>query len=596
MDHRVAVRLTALSAGALSIALVFFARTPKADACGCFTPPDPTVPIVQAGERIAFQIADGKVTAHIQIQYKGPAEEFGWLLPLPSVPTMNVGTDELFLQLIQATQPQYKLVPEYRGNCPFDPSRFGGNNSAGGAGGGDGSPAPGAPEASPLVVRDTVGPYDYAVLRADSKQPMLDWLDENGFFVPDGTDEAVDPYIHEGAYFLALKLLKGNDVGDIQPVVVEYESDLPMIPIVLTGVAADPNMPVMVWVLGKARAIPRNFLHTEINDAEIDWINAGANYIDVINKAVDEAAQHHSFITEFAGSSDVMKDVLDYPDRFGDLNELRATTDAVSYVEYMNSHGFITAGGAAPPFFAPAYTSQVLAILQKYLPVPAKLLKTLTDQGGNANVYYTSIRYWVETDRLQSPGLYEDLDLDFDPVAMTDELQERVVDPTLAAGELFRKNPYMSRLFTTLSQDEMTRDPVFSFNPELEDVKNVHQGRLIYYCGKIENDTPSTTPAVVITEDGWKLAFPDGTGENPWAGAEWPKSRLIQIEREEGASETVVDNTARIADVIDNKGLSVSYGNGCAVGAGSSAASGIGLGVLVAGLLARRRRRGRVQG
>jgi hypothetical protein len=78
-----------------------------AGACGCFTPPDPSVPIVQAGERILFSMQDGQVTAHIQIQYKGDAADFGWLLPLPSVPTLELGVDELFTQLTTTTQPQY---------------------------------------------------------------------------------------------------------------------------------------------------------------------------------------------------------------------------------------------------------------------------------------------------------------------------------------------------------------------------------------------------------------------------------------------------------------------------------------------------------
>ena len=81
------------------------AYTSDAAACGCFTPPDPSVPIVQAGERIAFAMSNGTVTAHIQIQYQGTASDFGWLLPLPSVPTLELGTDELFTQLIGTTQP-----------------------------------------------------------------------------------------------------------------------------------------------------------------------------------------------------------------------------------------------------------------------------------------------------------------------------------------------------------------------------------------------------------------------------------------------------------------------------------------------------------
>src|SRR6476646_5077301 len=86
-----------------------------ASACGCFTPPDPSVPIVQAGERILFAMSGGQVTAHIQIQYKGTAQDFGWLLPLPSVPTLQVGTDELFTTLTGQTQPKYDFQRVYAG-------------------------------------------------------------------------------------------------------------------------------------------------------------------------------------------------------------------------------------------------------------------------------------------------------------------------------------------------------------------------------------------------------------------------------------------------------------------------------------------------
>jgi len=592
MKHPLAMRLVALSAGVALVALVFLARTPQASACGCFTPPDPTVPIVQAGERIAFQIADGKVTAHIQIQYSGSAEEFGWLLPLPSIPTLDVGTDELFAQLIAQTQPLYKVTREYNGDCWFDPSR--GDSSSEDAGGGNGDGAGAPSDDGPLVFRDSVGPYDVAVLEADSKEPMLAWLDENGFFVPAGTDEAVEPYIREGAYFLALKLLKGNDVGDIQPVVVDYESDLPMIPIVLTGVAADPNMPVMVWVMGDSRAIPRNYHHTEINDAEIDWLNAGANYIEVINKAVDEAERAQSFVTEYAGTSDVMKELLDYAGRFGDLNQLRATIDAVDYVEYLTYNGF-TSGGNTPPFFQPAFTSQALAILQKHLPVPPNLLEELIATGQNANSYYLNFRYMVLEDVIYRPQLYEGLDLEFDPVEMTAELEERVVNPTLAAGALFRDNGYMTRLFTTMSPNEMTRDPVFSFNADLDDVSNVHDARLVYYCGRIEDDSPTTTPAVLITESGWRLVMPNGTGENPWTGLEWPKSHFIEVLREEGAAETVVDNTEEIRQYITGRGLVLpkDRDSGCSAAGGSGGALGLGA-LLALFLLGRRRSRPRV--
>src|SRR5690606_29533556 len=122
-----------------------------------------------------------------------------------------------------------------------------------------------------------------------------------------------------------------QSTGDLQPVVVKYQSQLPQIPIVLTSVAADPDMPVLVWVLGEHRAIPRNFFHTHVNDALIDWFRDGANYIEVVTAAVDEADGHHSFITEYAGTSNIMVDVLDPPGRFGDLDTLRALTDPADF-------------------------------------------------------------------------------------------------------------------------------------------------------------------------------------------------------------------------------------------------------------------------
>src|SRR4051812_15407657 len=158
----------------------------RAHACGCFTPPDPSVPIVQAGERILFAMENGVVTAHIQIQYAGDAQEFGWLLPLPSVPELKLGTDELFNSLINTTQPKYKLIAQYNGSCGVaPPTGRGGLVPAASAGNGVTQDSGNGP----LVIQASIGPYDYAVLKADSKDAMLAWLAANRYFVPAGTDE-----------------------------------------------------------------------------------------------------------------------------------------------------------------------------------------------------------------------------------------------------------------------------------------------------------------------------------------------------------------------------------------------------------------------
>ena len=263
--RRAARLLSVAGAAALSSLAATLVVPADVAACGCFAPPDPSVPIIQAGERILFAHQNGEVVAHIQIQYQGKPGEFGWLLPLPAVPTdhtgkdgIDLGVDELFTQLLTQTQPKYRLK-RVSDQCGSGVGRGGTANAAfsDSAGGADmGAPAA-AP--SPLVVQDSIGPYDYAVLKADSKDLMFNWLRDNKYFVPTGTESAVGPYIRPGAYFLALRLRAGQSTGDLQPVVLRYKSDLPMIPIILTSVAAAPNMGVQVWMLGNGRAIPRNY-------------------------------------------------------------------------------------------------------------------------------------------------------------------------------------------------------------------------------------------------------------------------------------------------------------------------------------------------
>ncbi|HXI56662.1 MAG TPA: DUF2330 domain-containing protein [Polyangia bacterium] len=563
-SHARKVLFAAGLAGAFAV--VTGAASPQARACGCFTPPDPSVPVIQAGERIAFAMKDGTVTAHIQIQYQGSASEFGWLLPLPSIPTMELGTDELFNQLTTTTQPKYRLVRKYEGNCGFGFGRGGTASGPVPASAAPGGAVGDASNNSVLVIQASIGPYDYAVLKADSKEPMLAWLADNHYFVPAGTDETVGAYIRPGAFFLALKLQSGQSTGDLQPVVVKYESDLPMIPIVLTSVAAQPHMGIQVWMLGASRAIPRNYFHTIINDLQIDWWTAGANYNDVVINAVGEADKKHSYVTEYAGTSQVMKQVLNPPGRFGDLTELAAQPDVFSFTEYMWSHNF-------------PRTSQVFSILGRAVPYPPALEK----MGIPPSAFYQQLRYMLGQFMTMNPQAFAGWPgVTYMPDQLVKDLTDRVVKPTLEAGAMFDDNSYLTRLYTTLSPEDMTLDPVFSFNPDLPDVGNVHEATLTYYCGYMQQQNdPSTTPARLVTEQGWSRDFPNGTGvQNPPLITGAAYSRQIQVLRESGGPVIVADHPP-------------SDGCACAVNAGDGYRGAAVLMALLGAVLALRPRRRR---
>ena len=554
---------------------------PPAAACGCFAPVDPSVPVVQAGERILFAHKDGEVTAHIQIQYQGKPGDFGWLLPLPDVPHkrdggegIDLGVDELFTQLTSTTQPKYRLnrVFEQCGSGISRNAAFGASASEDQAAAGTGSQPPQAP--SPLVFKESIGPYEAAVLRADSKDLMFNWLKDNKYFVPSGTDTVVAPYIRAGAFFLALKLKAGLSEGDLQPVVLRYKSDLPMIPIILTSVAATPNMGVQVWMLGAGRAIPRNYFHTVVNEAQINWLNGGRNYNDVIIKAVGEADGKHAFVTEYAGVSSVMRGVLDRSGRFNALPSLATTTNPVAFVEQtLNMF---------------AVNSQLTAILSRVLPLPA----ALASQGVSLSTYYQSFRSYIEGDRARNPGKYADIEAklaDFpnQTLALRDELKAKIADPTLEAAGLFNQHPTLTRLYSTLSPEDMNRDPVFSYNPSLPNYSNDHVATLTYHCGGFFSQQRYTSATLELASGLRRQFTIDQVNNAEFATVDAPYSEQIQILREVGEPEVVVDNTDAIRRAL---GM-----GGCSLGGPRSATPGVStsLGLLVGAsalLLFRRRR------
>jgi len=535
----------------LAAAAALLAPAPEAQACGCVAPQFPSVPVVQAGERIVFSQNGDQVEAHIQIQYEGPAEEFGWLVPVPDVPELLLSTDELFNQVTQQTQPTYRLNRVFPDQCQPNLGRGPVPSADGG-----GSFESGDPD-SPLVARQVIGSFETATLRADDRQAMFDWLDREGFFVPAGTEDVVGPYIKPGAFFVAVKLVSGADTGEIQPLALRYRSQYPMVPLILTSVAANPNMGVQVWVLGDSRAIPRNYLHTVINEEQIDWFNAGQNYNEVVIEATNEAEAGQSFVTEYAGSTDLMDQRLFFPGRFPLRSELDAATDPVAFLEQV--------------IWRFPITGSLQATLAEALPVPTEFL----EQGWDELGFYQNARWltqqWSESD----PEAYAAWAEDFDPVATTETLFQKEVGPIQHAQSLFDDHAYMTRMYTTLSPDEMTRDPIFAFNPDLEDVSNVHDAFFEVSC--------DGTGGTLQLPDGREFRVNDGAR---WvetrAAADVPFSRRIERLFEEGAPTVAVDNSDRISSGLTQAS------SGCRSTRPEDAALLMGVGLLF--LVIRRRR------
>ena len=223
-----------------------------------------TTPINQAAERILFVVDEGTITTHVQIEYSGEAADFAWILPVPSVPQLQVSHNEIFNQLQAATAPTFVLnwqQSEETEACDMYIEDLMGGCSVCSVGGGGSS--------VDVLAQQEVGPYNTAIITSDDTAAITTWLLENDYQLDALGSELLQPYVDEGFYFLVLKLAQDREQGDLQPIALTYAADEPGIPIRLTAVATQPDMGVLTWVLGPHRAIPRNYLHVHINGANL---------------------------------------------------------------------------------------------------------------------------------------------------------------------------------------------------------------------------------------------------------------------------------------------------------------------------------------
>jgi hypothetical protein len=158
-----------------------------------------------------------------------------------------------------------------------------------------------------ILAQGTAGPYDYVVITNPDSDEMFRWLIENGYRITPAMRPLIQVYNDEGMVFLAMKLQPESGVQDIQPVVMTYESEMPMIPIRLTAVAANPNMNILTWIFADEQAFPSNFEHIDIADSELrgTFSGGGTNYMSLLDARIDEHLGL-AMITEYAQPTSVL--------------------------------------------------------------------------------------------------------------------------------------------------------------------------------------------------------------------------------------------------------------------------------------------------
>lgn len=472
-------------------------------ACGGFFCNAQT-PIDQSSEDILFTFDEesGTVRAVVRIRYEGQPADFSWILPLTGVPEIRVGGDVVFEALRSTTDLSFNVTTS-RHNCgPTETMEF----AASSDGPMNAPPEAGFVEPNVSVVEiGQTGPYDYVVLSASDASELREWLEDNEYDVPDGAGPLLEHYAAQGMVFVAVKLQATAEVGDIAPIVLELEESEPCVPLVLTAVAAQSDMPIRIWVAANGRAIPSNWFAVEPNWTRLNWQNPAVDtefgllsYDTLVSRAVDEA-EGRGFVTEFAWQSIPTLNVVQTA-RAREIAVATATTLRDLIAELDQLPGARTPTGQLSPWLVGALSS--------LFDVPAHLEVTATEYFSNAWLYEVHYRF-----------------SQYDSEAVISTMADRVFEPLRDASEWLTEYPDLTRIYTRISPHEMTRDPMFTTKADYTVVLPQHSAELISDCGG--GSMPEMT--YVRLEDGTQFIIPFFDFEPEFLAAE-PYSRAVTVE------------------------------------------------------------------
>lgn len=291
-----------------------------ADACGCLSPPDPVAlgsddfAVNQQSEQILFEVNQDTVTAHVLIRYAGNPETFAWIVPVPNAPELALSEQVTFSLVDQGsavgvTRVTEQLCPVQEYACRYHPppSCGGGldgddGDAAGGTGGGDeggdwdgdsggdGNGGESPPPGVDVIDMQMVGSYETVTFAADDPEAAVTWLQDNGFIVNDTMTPYMQPYIDAGMVFVAAKLEAGAGIDAIAPLKMTYQGNVPMIPLQLTAVAAEPHLTVSAYIFADAPYAPDGHPEISIPAEELAFSpESRSNYPMLLARKIDEA-------------------------------------------------------------------------------------------------------------------------------------------------------------------------------------------------------------------------------------------------------------------------------------------------------------------
>lgn len=245
--------LRILFVSCLSIAIITFNIQPVLAFCGFYVAKADSSLYNQASQVIIAR--DGQRTVlTMSNDYQGEVKDFALVVPVPVIlkqEQVHVGEAKILERLDAFSAP--RLV-EYFDPDPCEVVLYEDRIVL------ESAPAPQAAQSSRnsnlgVTVEEqfTVGEYDIVILSAKESDGLETWLVQNGYKIPAGTKELLQPYIKQNLKFFVAKVnleeYNEQEYQQLRPIAIAYESPKFMLPIRLGMTNASGDQDLIVYLL-----------------------------------------------------------------------------------------------------------------------------------------------------------------------------------------------------------------------------------------------------------------------------------------------------------------------------------------------------------
>ena len=217
---------------------------------GMFFPKSTSKDVLQPTQKVYIRWDGSQEKLLVQTKYQGPAEEMVWIVPVPSQPAVELGDGTVFNSLSLETASLDVSYTSFAGLPTW----------SSGASAGTGTRGP----ASPVEWQEQIGEYDVVLLRPIGEEDVVQWLQSNGFAIPDTIVPILNDYVRKQWWMVvatihpdALTNITRNQLaqGLLHPLELTFTSSACVYPMRLTSMAGGP-VEELIYIEGPAHYEP----------------------------------------------------------------------------------------------------------------------------------------------------------------------------------------------------------------------------------------------------------------------------------------------------------------------------------------------------